>query len=163
MRTKVLQFNQSLNLGALIKASGMSGWVTMSRMSHTNLVGTSFEFNDVKNNPPPKKMPAWLMADLPQLLKFTTVPSVDIYCSAALVLKSLKWHLIVTSSVSFPGSPWDSPSLSSGCTEQQLWCNDSWKWLPTILLPPQNHNTNRKKAEKTVTRLLQHTLTCAPD
>lgn len=33
----------------------MSGWVTMRRMSHTNLVGTSFEFNDVKNNPPPQK------------------------------------------------------------------------------------------------------------
>lgn len=29
----------------------MSGWVTMRGMSHTNLVGTSFEFNDMKNKP----------------------------------------------------------------------------------------------------------------
>lgn len=54
MRTQVLQFDQSWNLGALIKAPGMSGWVTMCRMSHTNLVGTSFEFNDMKNNPKKK-------------------------------------------------------------------------------------------------------------
>lgn len=59
------------------------------------------------------------MAERPQWLKFTTVPSFDIYSSAALVLKSLKWHLIVMSSVSFSESPWDSPSLSSFCTGQQ--------------------------------------------
>lgn len=56
-----------------------------------------------------------------QLLKFTTnsPPSFDICCSTTLVLKSLKWHLIVMSSATFSESPWASPSLSSCCTRQQ--------------------------------------------
>lgn len=58
-----------------------------------NNTSTSFEFYDwkhLRDKQTNKKKPSRLMADLPQFLKFTTLPSFDIYCSAALVFESLK-------------------------------------------------------------------------